>query len=911
MCVFGESMRAIVRLPARARMSNRYSIDQTARMGWPLVGREAELRLVDDALSAGTTGGVVIAGPAGVGKTRLVTEFARRSEPRGCQVTWVRATGSAASIPLGAFAQALSAADLGLPEGVELLARARRRLAERAGGHRLVLCVDDGQQLDDASATLVHQLVVTREAFAIVTVRSGDPVPDAVRALWKDELCTRLELAALSREDVDVLLAAALGAPADGGTVTALWKRTRGNALFVRELVRHGVDRGLLAEDGGVWRWRGRVQGGARLAELVDLRIDDLGPAAHDVLEHVAVGGPLELGLLPDDAASALEELERSELVVRRTGGRRRFVEVAHPLHGEAVRARLTTTRLEAIHEQLADALEASGARRGGDLLRLATWRLDAGATADGALLGRAAFAALAAHDHVRAERLARAAVQANAGFDAELALGRAHAASGASGEAERLFGSLEPRARDDRDRSAVALARARNLFWGLDRADDADAVLQDAERRMTDATLRHDLAAQRARLAAGHGRPQAALAAAWPLLEDRAVNERARTTAAIGAIEALFGTGRTDEAAAIAEEWLPVARRLRDALPHAEPVLLGMRAMALRLGGRLVEATTHSERAYALLLERRSAPATAVEAHSLGFIWLARGRVGTALRLFRESASLLGEGDPVGMRAAALAGAAQAAAQAGEAAVAEPAAAEMERTPLSHKSFAVELDLARAWSAAASGELTRARAFASEAATHASERGQDAYAVRALHELCRLGDPATAASPLAELADTVEGPFAPIAAAHAAALVHRDGAALIEVAEQFAVLDVLLVAVEAAEAAAAAHRDAGRQASARTAAARAGLWLTSCEGARPPTLLSATEAVDLTPREREVALLAGAGSSSRDIAARLVLSVRTVDNHLQNAYRKLGVRRREDLPEALGQTSRSAGKVT
>src|SRR3954447_26327841 len=359
-CIFGESMRAIVRAPARGRMSNGYSIDHTARMGWPLVGAEAELWLVDDALSARTVGGVVIAGPAGVGKTRLATEIAGRAAARGSEIAWVRATGSAASIPLGAFAQLLSAADLRLPEGVELLARARRTLIERAGGHRLVLCVDDGQHLDDASATLVHQLVVTREAFAIVTVRSGDPVPDAVRALWKDELCTRLELAALSREDVDVLLAAALGAPADGATVTALWKRTRGNALFVRELVRHGVDRGLLAEDGGVWRWRGRVQGGARLAQLVDLRIDDLGPAAHDVLEHVAVGGPLELGLLPDDAASALEELERSELVVRRTGGRRRFVEVAHPLHGEAVRARLTTTRLEAIHEQLADALEAS-----------------------------------------------------------------------------------------------------------------------------------------------------------------------------------------------------------------------------------------------------------------------------------------------------------------------------------------------------------------------------------------------------------------------------------------------------------------------------------------------------------------------------------------------------------------------
>jgi hypothetical protein len=49
-------------------------------------------------------------------------------------VTWVRATRSAASIPLGAFAPLLPASDLRLPEGVELLARARHLLAERAVG---------------------------------------------------------------------------------------------------------------------------------------------------------------------------------------------------------------------------------------------------------------------------------------------------------------------------------------------------------------------------------------------------------------------------------------------------------------------------------------------------------------------------------------------------------------------------------------------------------------------------------------------------------------------------------------------------------------------------------------------------------------------------------------------------------
>jgi DNA-binding CsgD family transcriptional regulator len=52
----------------------------------------------------------------------------------------------------------------------------------------------------------------------------------------------------------------------------------------------------------------------------------------------------------------------------------------------------------------------------------------------------------------------------------------------------------------------------------------------------------------------------------------------------------------------------------------------------------------------------------------------------------------------------------------------------------------------------------------------------------------------------------------------------------------------------------------------------------------------------ELTFREREVALLAAAGLSSRQIADRLVISSRTVDNHLQRVYRKLGVSSREAL---------------
>jgi DNA-binding NarL/FixJ family response regulator len=73
-------------------------------------------------------------------------------------------------------------------------------------------------------------------------------------------------------------------------------------------------------------------------------------------------------------------------------------------------------------------------------------------------------------------------------------------------------------------------------------------------------------------------------------------------------------------------------------------------------------------------------------------------------------------------------------------------------------------------------------------------------------------------------------------------------------------------------------------------------------DGARTPGLAPAAAVVELTSREREIAVLAAQGQSSKDIAARLVLSARTVDNHLQRVYDKLGVNSRQALADALAE---------
>jgi DNA-binding CsgD family transcriptional regulator len=79
---------------------------------------------------------------------------------------------------------------------------------------------------------------------------------------------------------------------------------------------------------------------------------------------------------------------------------------------------------------------------------------------------------------------------------------------------------------------------------------------------------------------------------------------------------------------------------------------------------------------------------------------------------------------------------------------------------------------------------------------------------------------------------------------------------------------------------------------------------LRRCEGAVTPGLAQTESPVPLSGREREIAMLAASGIASKDIAERLYLSVRTVNNHLQHVYTKLGVTGRADLARALGGTS-------
>ncbi|MDQ4104389.1 MAG: helix-turn-helix transcriptional regulator, partial [Actinomycetota bacterium] len=169
------------------------------------------------------------------------------------------------------------------------------------------------------------------------------------------------------------------------------------------------------------------------------------------------------------------------------------------------------------------------------------------------------------------------------------------------------------------------------------------------------------------------------------------------------------------------------------------------------------------------------------------------------------------------------------------------------------------------------------------------------------VHDLARLGRAAAALPRLRELAEVVEGPLVVARAAYAAALASEDAAGLEASSANLDECGAVLLAAEASADAAVAWRRNGQLRQAAGAERRSAVLAARCEGARTPALVTAVPArAALTPRELEIARLAAAGLSNKDIAERLCLSHRTVENKLHAAYEKLGVQGRGDLAQTL-----------
>ena len=864
---------------------------------WPLVGRAKELQRVGALLREGA-GGVVFAGPAGVGKTRLARECLDLASAEGFVPVRVAATQAAASLPFGAYAALLPELAPGA-ERVEVLRQVAGAVTAQGEGKPVALLVDDAHILDDASATLTHYLAAARETFVVATVRAGAPVSDAVTALWEDGLTERLEVSELSRPEAEELLAAVLGRPAEAALAYQLWERTQGNTLFFKELVLAAVDADVLHDDDGVWRLTGKLPTSARLVELVETRLAELPDEARAAIEALTVGEPLGVQPFERLAGSGhLSALETQRLVRVECDGRRQMAHLAHPLYGDVVRSRLSPLRTRALCRTLADLLEATGAQRREDLLRLATWRLDGGG-ADPALLLKGASQARHRYDYGLGERLARGAASADGGFPAHLAVAQLLCLQGRGADAEEQLAELAACAPDDKARTRVAALRVENLRF-LGRYEDGRAAAERALSAVSDPESRDQLEASRAGILIDTDGPAAAAEAAQQLIGR--TSGRALVWASIVATFSLGRAGRVAGAEAAADQASSARQTLRgppDDRVEATRVLA--LAETMTAAGRYQEAEAAAAAQYESAVSRGALDIQAWAAGQMAKLFLGRGRVESAARYAREAAALnLQLQRPTYLRES-LVSRATAEALAGRPADATLLLAEIDRLglPLSWWTE-VDLQIARAWTAAAAGDRPGARAILGEATKLGTSVGDMTRVCAALHDLARLGGAAQVAARLAELSGTVEGPLAPARAAHAAALRSQDPAALEEASVCFESIGALLLAAEAAADAAVAWRKAGDARRAATAERRSQMVADACEGARTPALTAVTARTALTPRELEIARLAAAGVANKEIAARLQVSLHTVQNKLHAAYEKLGVNGRSELAQVL-----------
>ncbi|MCU1457128.1 MAG: transcriptional regulator, LuxR family [Actinomycetia bacterium] len=859
---------------------------------------------------AGTgSDGVLFAGPAGVGKTRLANEVLRIAALAGHRTARVQANRSVGTIPFGAFAPLLPAG-VAVPGGeTDALWRAAEAITEPPApdGLRLVLGVDDAQELDPGSAALLHQLVVRGRIFAVVTVRTGDPAPDPVLALWKDQLLTRLDVHAFDGRTVGDLVAAMLGGPVDGGTASILAQISGGNALFLREVVESAIESGGIHDAGGIWRLRSRdLPASPRLVELVEHRFVGLEDDDLAALELVAVGEPVAVDLLESLTAPArVEQLERRGLIDVQAESGRYTVRLAHPVYGEAIRARLPERRRQRLLEQLTDAIERRPEADRTDSLRAAVWRLECGNVSRPELLVEAALEARLREDFELVGRLARVAWEQGAGIDAAHLLGETLDHLGEHEEAELVLAAAgsgtDAATVTDQQRTLVALARGDNLFRGLARGQEAERVVLEAEAQVTDPQLRNELAAQRATFALFSGDLRRVFTIVEPFVRDGADDDRAYAQGGLQAAVALAIAGRTDEAILVADHAFEVRIRLGDQVQMAGAgIYLVARALALVQAGRLAEAEGTAQAGYDGAVARHSHDGQAWFACMLGSTALNQGKVVSAARWFREAAVVWDELDHPSARWG-YGGMAHALALAGDHVAAHDALADLDAAaPTTVRMMDSEIERGRAWAAAQRGEVGRALTILRDATGFALDRGMHSLASATMHDLARLGDLDGAAG-LLELSSDLDGAFAPARVAHVEGLTRCDGDQLDVASEMFEAAGALLFAAEAAASASAQHQRAGLSRKVSASAQRSRLLAEQCEGARTAPLVTGAEATPLTRREREVASLAARGLSSREIADALFVSARTVENHLQHAYEKLGVRGRSELAEIPG----------
>ncbi len=856
-----------------------------------LIGRDAVIeRIVGSLTQVGR--GVVLEGPAGIGKSSVLSEVVRRlQDDQRFSIIPVVATEASQPIPLGALAGIL----VGAPPGADDLARVQETLIERSGGATLLIALDDGHYLDDFSALVIQLLVVDGRAHVLASVREGAAVSDAFEALVGPNRATRMALGPLDEQGVSEMVAAQLGGPVDTRLARDAWSASRGTPLVVSLLVETGIRDSAIVQHHGLWTLTGSLNPNPRLLALIGAQLDLLTPVERGAVDVIALAEPLEAvvvtRLVPP---RAIASLRGRGLVVGIEGDGQVRLRLVHPLFAEAARARLSEDQRRSVITELAGALDLSSGSDADLLFRVAMWGSAAHCQLDAGLLVRAAAVART-RSIDSAIHLLQAALVAGAPTSVALDLAQALVVAGRVSEAEAALTDFDRQGLSRSERVQGCVTRAIGLTWTLQRPDAALALLD--EERATSASDPElsallDAAASGAHAVAGD--VEAAVRVGSRALAVPGIGDLATVVAAAGTAVGLVYQGRTGPALGVADRAEDAAVRVLDIVP---PMAAGLRAArweAYEQAGHLAVLQAEAELALGRAVEAGDDLMVSRANKSLARVALLGGRPRRAVRHLRQ-ALVATDGFDRNFVAWLLAHLAEALAVAGEVDEARRALVRSDEVGSVALVFVADRVRAEAAVLGSEGQTARAAALCAAGAHEALGRGMTGTFFSCWYHALRFGH--TGAAREVVRLTGVDGLMAAACRDHAAGLLARDGEALDRVSATFASFGASLFGAEAGMAAATAHLRRGLPGQAAASFEQACALLDRSDPVATPAIRSTPSVVArLTPREREVAQLAALGSADRAIADQLNLSVRTVQTHLNRTYTKLGLRGRNDL---------------